>query len=64
MPKRRVHKTGTSLSSKFRIGHAKSGVAGHGLSTAVLLEVLEDSNKKKYRTNARSVLNARGVEIA
>ena len=49
--------------AKFRIGNCKGGVSGHSLSTEKLKEVLEDSNKKRWHINARTVLASRGITL-
>lgn len=61
MPKKRDNKTKRSQSVKFRIGNAKGGRGAHGMSNADLLNLLTDSNKAKYRNNAKRVLQLRGL---
>jgi hypothetical protein len=61
MPKKRVNKTKQAIRTKFRIGNAKGGKGAHSMTTADLLNVLDDNNKKKYRNNAKRVLAARGL---
>jgi len=61
MPKKRINKTKVAIRAKFRIGNAKGGVGAHSMSNEALLNILDDSNKKKYRNNAKRVLAARGL---
>jgi hypothetical protein len=61
MPKKRVNKTKRAIRAKFRIGNAKGGVGAHSMSTSALLNLLDDDNKKKYRNNAKRVLQLRGI---
>ena len=49
---------------KFRIGTRKSGTSALVMSSKALLEVLTDSNKKKWRTNAIEVLKMRGIQVS
>ena len=48
--------------SKLMIGTRKAGTSAFLMSNKKLLEVLTDSNKKRYIDNARAVLLMRGVK--
>jgi hypothetical protein len=61
MPKKRVNKTKVAIRAKFRIGNAKGGKGAHSMSTASLLEILDNKDKARYRNNAKRVLAARGL---
>ncbi len=67
MPKHRnvVKKDGVvhkhNVPNKFRIGNRKSGKAGHTMTTDELKAVLDNKDKNKYHSNARAVLELRGV---
>lgn len=66
MPKVRVKNTGRGkmvrkLRNKFRIGTRKNGFAGHTMTNEALLEVVNDTDKKRYHHNARIVLGIRGI---
>ena len=61
MPKKRDNKTKRHTVRKFRIGNAKGGRSAHSMSNEELLNILDDSNKKRYRNNAKRVLALRGL---
>ena len=63
MPKKRIHKTKAGITCKFRIGNAKGGASAHGMTTAALLELLENKDKSRSHNNARHVLRRRGVML-
>lgn len=69
MPKnRRVIKTASSIKKvnvkrKLRIGTRKSGIAANTMTNEKLKEVLKDTNKTRYHTKVRTVLNARGAQV-
>ena len=69
MPKMKRRARGAPSSSativrrKFRIGNAKGGKSALQMSTEDLKEVLNSDTKKKFHSNARTVLRMRGVEI-
>jgi len=46
---------------KFRIGFRENGVGGHTMSNTELQEVLASKDKTKFHSNARAVLESRGI---